>query len=191
MTGWVEHGYRTIVPAWITGQTIVFYFCGTPFVLRYSHPCKPRSHIAFAKSQGAIKKFSLGKGQSGFQISFLIPEAFDIFKHTETPKHSGWEYLQFPYLLSRLQASSCLLACLLERHLPHVVWQRCGASKSGCRVSRSAALAESGLRGWEFSWTGLGLEVICFGVWVRLPKLLKKNCDQIRGWWSKPYLDNM
>lgn len=106
MTGWVEHGYRTIVPAWITGQTIVFFFCGTPFVLRYSHPCKPRSHIAFAKSQGAIKKFSLRKGQSGFQIFahdlIFIPEAFDIFKHTATPNHSGWEYLQLPYLLSRL-----------------------------------------------------------------------------------------
>ena len=71
------------------GTNNSFFFCGTPFVLRYSHPCKPRSHIAFAKSQGAIKKFSLRKGQSGFQIFahglIFIPEAFDIFKHTETP----------------------------------------------------------------------------------------------------------
>ena len=55
-----QHGLRE--------EGYFFFFCGTPFVLRYSHPCKPRSHIAFAKSQGAIKKFSLRKGQSGFQI---------------------------------------------------------------------------------------------------------------------------
>ena len=124
MTGWVEHGYRTIVPAWITGGRIAFFFCGTPFVLRYSHPCKPRSHIAFAKSQGAIKKFSLRKGQSGFQIFahdlIFIPEAFDIFKHTETPKTQLRWIPAVPYLLSRLSVKP-LFAGLLERHLPHVV----------------------------------------------------------------------
>ena len=113
-------------------------------------------------------------------ISFLFQKLLISSSILKLHFHSGWEYLRRA-VFAKPACSQPLFAGLLafSRHLPHVVWQRCGASKSGCRLSRSAALAESGLRGSGVFMDWIGIGGICFGVWVRLPKAIEQSAIRL------------